>query len=58
VPASGGRMRQGFIEQNTLELRYTDGRIKRFAFVAFRENLMKKPAAESFLLYEQRLERY
>ena len=46
------------IQQNTLELRYSDGRIKRFAFVAFPENLIKKPAVESFLLYEQRLERY
>lgn len=43
------------IEQNTLELKYSDGRIKRFVFEAFPENLEKKPAVESFLLYGQRL---
>lgn len=46
------------IEQNTLELQYTDGRVKRFVFIAFPENLVKKPAVESFLLYEDRLERF
>ena len=46
------------IEQNTLELKYSDGRIKRFVFEAFSENLIKKPAVESFLLCEQRMERY
>lgn len=38
------------IEQNTLELRYTDGRVKRHAFMAFPENLVKKPALDSFIL--------
>lgn len=46
------------IQQNTLELKYSDGRMKRFAFEAFPENLVDKPAVKSFLLYEQRLERY
>lgn len=46
------------IEQNTLELKYTDGRIKRFVFEAFPENLADKPAVKNFLLYEQRMERY
>jgi len=46
------------INQNTLELKYSDGRIKLHVFIAFPENLMKKPDVESFLLYEQRLERY
>lgn len=46
------------IEQNTLELKYSDGRIKRHVFVTFPENLVDKPAIKSFLLYEQRLERY
>ena len=46
------------IDQNTLELKYSDGRIKLHVFIAFPENLMKKPDVESFLLYEQRLERY
>jgi hypothetical protein len=41
------------IEQNTLELRYSDGRIKRFPFVAFPENLAKKPALDSFVLRAQ-----
>ena len=38
------------IEQNTLELRYSDGRIKRAPFIAFPENLSKAPAVESFIL--------
>ncbi|HZI53420.1 MAG TPA: hypothetical protein VFD56_06950, partial [Chitinophagaceae bacterium] len=46
------------IEQNTLELKYSDGRMKRFAFEAFPENLVDKPAVKSFLLYEQRMERH
>ena len=46
------------IEQNTLELKYSDGRIKRHVFIAFPETLVDKPAVKSFLLYEQRLERY
>ena len=46
------------IEQNTLELRYSDGRIKRVAFQAFPENLAKKPAVPSFLLREERFERF
>lgn len=41
------------IEQNTLELRYSDGRIKRFPFIAFPENLAKKPALDSFILRAQ-----
>ena len=47
------------IEQNTLELRYSDGRIKRFPFIAFPEELAKKPALDSFILfYNDRMERY
>ncbi len=46
------------IEQNTLELKYSDGRIKRHVFIAFPQTLVDQPAVESFLLYEQRLERY
>ena len=43
------------IEQNTLELRYSDGRVKRFPFVAFPENLAKKPALDSFILRAQEI---
>ena len=46
------------IEQNTLELRYSDGRIKRIVIQVFPENLAKKPAVPSLLLREERLERY
>ena len=46
------------IDQNTLELKYADGRIKRHVFIAFPENMVDKPAIKSFLLYEQRMERY
>lgn len=47
------------IEQNTLELRYSDGRVKRHAFIVFPENLSKKPAIDSFILRsEERMERY
>lgn len=46
------------IEQNTLELRYSDGRIKRVVFQAFPENLVKKPEVPGFLLREERFERY
>jgi hypothetical protein len=47
------------IEQNTLELRYSDGRIKRHPFLVFPENLSKKPALDSFILRsEERMERY
>ncbi len=47
------------IEQNTLELRYSDGRIKRHPFVAFPENLAKKPALDSFILRrEETMKRY
>ena len=46
------------IDQNTLELKYADGRIKRHVFLAFPENLVDKPLVKSFLLYEQRMERY
>lgn len=40
------------IEQNTLELRYSDGRFKRFPFIAFPENLAKKPSLDSFILFQ------
>lgn len=47
------------IEQNTLELRYSDGRVKRHPFIVFPENLSKKPALDSFILRsEERMERY
>jgi hypothetical protein len=47
------------IEQNTLELRYSDGRIKRHSFIVFPENLSHKPALDSFILRsEERMERY
>ena len=47
------------IEQNTLELRYADGRIKRHPFIAFPENLAKRPGVDSFILRrEERFERY
>ena len=47
------------IEQNTLELRYSDGRVKRHAFIVFPENLSKKPLLDSFILRsEERMERY
>jgi hypothetical protein len=47
------------IEQNTLELCYSDGRVKRFPFVAFPENLAKNPALDSFILRAQeRMSRY
>jgi len=46
------------IEQNTLELRYSDGRIRRAPFIAFPENLAKKPFVDSFILRrEERFER-
>ncbi|HUR99770.1 MAG TPA: hypothetical protein VMZ26_17015, partial [Pyrinomonadaceae bacterium] len=55
VPGSGTYI----IEQNTLELRYSDGRIKRHPFIAFPENLAKRPAVDSFILRrEERFERY
>lgn len=38
------------IGQNTLELNYSDGRVKRFTFVTFPENLAKKPAVDSFII--------
>ena len=47
------------IEQNTLELRYSDGRVKRHAFMAFPENLAKKPALDYFILRaEETMQRY
>ncbi len=47
------------IEQNTLELRYSDGRVKRHSFIAFPENLAKKPALDSFILRrEETMKRY
>jgi hypothetical protein len=39
------------IEQNTLELRYSDGRVKRFPFIVFQEQLAQAPALDSFILY-------
>jgi hypothetical protein len=46
VPGSGTYV----IEQNTLELRYSDGRIKRHPFITFPENLAKRPAVDRFIL--------
>lgn len=47
------------IEQNTLELRYSDGRVKRFPFIAFPENLAKAPAVDSFIIfYNDTMKRY
>lgn len=47
------------IEQNTLELRYSDGRVKRFPFIAFPEDLAKQPALDSFILfYNDVIKRY
>ena len=47
------------IEQNTLELRYADGRVKRHPIIVFPENLSKQPALDSFILRAQeRMERY
>ncbi len=47
------------IEQNTLELRYSDGRVKRFPFLAFPENLAKEPALDGFILRsEEIMKRY
>lgn len=47
------------IEQNTLELRYSDGRVKRFPFIAFPEDLSRRPAVQSFILfYIDRMQRY
>jgi hypothetical protein len=55
VPGSGTYN----VEQNTLELRYSDGRAKRHPFIIFPENLAKKPAVDSFILRrEERFERY
>ena len=55
IPGSGTYT----IEQNTLELRYSDGRVKRHPFIAFPENLAKKPAVDSFILRrEERLQRF
>ena len=36
------------IEQNTLELRYSDGRVKRFAFLTDSSSLAKEPAVDYF----------
>ena len=47
------------IEQNTLELSYSDGRVRRVPFIAFPENLAKKPALDSFILfYEETMQRH
>jgi hypothetical protein len=47
------------IEQNTLELRYSDGRIRRVPFIAFPENLAKRPELDSFILrYQEHMSRY
>jgi hypothetical protein len=55
VPGSGSYI----IEQNTLELRYSDGRVKRHPFIVFPENLVGKPAVDSFILRrEERFQRY
>jgi hypothetical protein len=55
VPGSGTYI----IEQNTLELRYSDGRVKRHPFIAFPENIAKKPAVDRFILRrEEGFQRY
>ena len=55
VPGSGTYI----IEQNTLELRYSDGRVKRHPFIVFPENLTRKPAVDSFILRrEERFQRF
>ena len=47
------------IDQNTLELNYSDGRVRRVPFIAFPENLAKKPALDSFILfYEESMQRF
>lgn len=47
------------IEQNTLELRYSDGRVKRHPFIAYPENLAKQPTLDSFILRrEETMKRY
>jgi hypothetical protein len=47
------------IEQYTLELRYSDGRVRRAPFIIFPENLAKKPAVDSFILrWEESMRRY
>ena len=47
-----------FIEQNTLELKYSDGRVRRVPFIIFPEDLAKKPSVPSFILRrEERMER-
>ena len=40
------------IEQNTLELRYSDGRVKRFAFTALPDMLARQPVPSFRLNYE------
>lgn len=46
------------IAQNTLELRYSDGRIKWFSFIAFPENIKDQPLVDSFILnWDERWER-
>jgi hypothetical protein len=55
IPGSGTYI----IQQNTLELRYSDGRVKRHPFIVFPENLAKKPAVDGFILRrEERFQRY
>jgi hypothetical protein len=46
------------IKQNTLELKYADGHIRRITLQAFPEDIAKQPAVPSLLLREERLERY
>ena len=47
------------IDQYTLELRYSDGRMRRSPFIIFPENLAKKPAVDSFILrWEESMRRY
>jgi hypothetical protein len=46
------------IDQYTLELKYSDGRVRRVPFIAFPENLAKKPYLDSFILRrEERMQR-
>lgn len=47
------------IEQNTLELRYSDGRVKRFAFLTDSGSLAKKPAVDYFSInWNEIMKRY
>jgi hypothetical protein len=47
------------IDQYTLELRYSDGRVRRTPFIIFPENIGKAPAVDSFILrWEEAMRRY